>query len=140
MAARRVALSVVACLAATGCSPSDNVAEVSGTLRVNGRPGRRVFIQFIPDGAKATQGPISTAETDAAGRFTLQLHPAGGAEVRPGAVVGWHRVVLTDLRLAESATGHGVPVRFPADYTLPGSTPLTQQVKPGKQSINIEIP
>jgi hypothetical protein len=64
---------------------------------------------------------------------------AGGAK-ELGAVVGSHRVVLTDLQLAASATGQGVPIRLAPEHSLPGSTRLKQEVKPGKQTIEIQVP
>ena len=57
-----------------------------------------------------------------------------------GAVVGYHRVTLSDLRLSESADGRGVPIRFGPEYTLAGSTPLKQEVSPGQQTLRLQIP
>jgi hypothetical protein len=57
-----------------------------------------------------------------------------------GAVVGNHRVTLSDIRLSESADGRGVPTRFGPEYTLAGSTPLKQEVKPGQQTLLLQIP
>jgi hypothetical protein len=33
-----------------------------------------------------------------------------------------------------------VPIRFGPEYTLPGSTPLREEVKEGRQKIEIKIP
>lgn len=109
-------------------------------LTVGGKPGHKMLVQFIPDIDKGTQGPPSIATTDADGRFVLETKPAHVATSQPGAVVGWHRIVLSDLQLAESATGAGVPIRLSQQYTLPGSSPLAQEVKAGKQSIKIDVP
>lgn len=122
-----------------GCGRSYQVAEVEGQLRIGGQPGHKIQIQFIPDVDTGTLGPISTAETDNQGRFVMQLMEGSGAATRPGAVVGWHRVVLSDLQLAASETGNGIPIRLDEKYTLPGSTPLAQEVKEGKQTIEIEV-
>jgi len=130
-------------LTAAGCGPPYQVAEVEGVLLIKGKPAPRVHIQFIPDAARGTRGPISMAETDANGRFTLQLKEGDGSVTKPGAVVGWHRVVLSDLQLAESATGEGVPIRFGQEYMGPTTTPLTQEVKEageGKQTVQIQVP
>lgn len=123
-----------------GCGPSYQVAEVDGVVLTHGQPAEKVHVQFIPDVDKQTQGPVSMADTDSAGHFTLQLLEKDATTPRPGAVVGWHRVVLSDLRLAESATGQGVTIRFGSEYTLPSSTPLKQEVKEGKQTIEIKLP
>ena len=121
-----------------GCQKLEyQVAEVDGVLTIKGQPGRKVHIEFVPtDGAK---GPPSTADTDAQGHFTLHLLVRDGSSP-PGAVIGKHKVVLSDIRLSESADGHGIPIRFGPEYTLPSSTPLTQTVKPEGQSIHIDLP
>ena len=136
-----VAAGLAMILAVAGCSERDyDVAEVDGVVLIRGQPGHKVYIQFIPEVTGETSPPISTAETDASGRFTLQLMEAKDGATRPGAVVGLHRVVLRDLQRAASATGRGVPVRFSQQYTLAGTTPLRQEVKEGQQTIEIKVP
>jgi hypothetical protein len=128
-------------IAVLGCGgKSYQVAEVDGVVLIKGRPGHKIYVQFIPEVGGESSPPTSTAETDASGRFTLHLMEGGGGSTRPGAVVGHHRVVLRDLQLAASATGAGVPIRLPVDYTLAGTTPLTQEVKEGQQTIEINVP
>ena len=128
-------------LVASGCGGSSyDVAEVDGVVLIKGKPGHKLFVQFIPDVIGKGSPPTSTAETDAQGRFTLMLMEGNGESPRAGAVVGTHRVVLRDLQLAASPTGRGVPIRLPANYTLPGSTPLTQEVNEGAQTIEIKVP
>jgi hypothetical protein len=130
--------SIVLVVAMIGCSrPEFETAEVDGLLVIKGQPGRKVHIEFIPEAG--VKGPRSMANTEADGHFTLQLMQRDGSDA-PGAVVGKHRVVLSDKQLSESATGRGVPIRFGSEYTLAGSTPLEQEVKPGKQTLRIEIP
>jgi hypothetical protein len=141
----RVATIVLAigtlALFALGCNDKGyEVAEVDGVLLIDDKPGHKMLIEFIPDVDQGTTGPISTAQTDKDGRFTLVLNGGPGATTQKGAVVGQHRVTLSDLRMAESATGVGVPIRIPSDYSLSSSTPLTHEVKPGKQSIKIKLP
>ena len=123
-----------------GCSKSYQEADVDGVLLIHDEPAPKVRIQFIPDVDKHTLGPPSTANTDAHGHFTLQLIEPGTDATHPGAIVGWHRVVLSDLQLSESETGRGVPIRFGPEYTLPGSTPIAQEVKEGKQTIELRLP
>jgi len=141
-AGRRFRARLIGCLLVlglAGCGKSIPTAEVDGVLIINGKPGDKVRVQFDPDGEKGGHGPPSTAETDATGHFTLELMSDSGKR-KPGAVVGWHRVTLSDIRLSESSTGKGVPIRFGPDYTLPGSTPLQWEVKPDKQTIELKIP
>jgi hypothetical protein len=83
-------------------------------------------------------GPKSVGETGPQGEFTLLLMNRGGTSIL-GAVVGTHKVILSEMRLAESPDGHGVPIRFGAEYTLASSMPLKQEIKSGKQTIRLEI-
>jgi len=131
---------LIGALETAGCGRSYHVAEVDGQLLAHGQPASKVKIQFLPDIDRGSRGPVSTAETDATGHFKLQWKERGEDTAQPGAVVGWHRVVLSDMKLAESETGQGVPLRFGAEYTQPGSTPLRQEVKEGKQTIEITVP
>lgn len=123
-----------------GCQRSPPIAEVDGVLLVDGQPARKMRVQFVPDAAFGTSGPPSAAETDDQGRFTLTLNEGHLARARSGAVVGHHRVALTDLQLAESPTGRGLPLRLKSEYMLPASTPLRQEVREGRQTIEIRIP
>jgi hypothetical protein len=138
MRALRMATFVSAALLA-GCGPGYRVAEVDGLLTIQGKPGKKVNVQFVPDIDKETKGPLSSADTDDEGRFTLVIRQNQDQE-QSGAVVGWHRVVFSDLQLAESPTGRGVPLRFKDDYLRPNTTPVRQQVVDGKQTIKIDIP
>jgi hypothetical protein len=133
-------LASLAIATLSGCKKSYNTADVEGVLKINGQPGHKVRIQFVPDVDAGTKGPSSIADTDSHGRFKLLLAEGDLANARPGAVVGHHCVALTDLQLAESPTGRGVPIRFKSDYALPGTTPLRQEVKDGQQTIEINIP
>jgi hypothetical protein len=123
-----------------GCGPSYHVAEVDGVLLVQGKPAPKVQLQFLPDIDAQTTGPVSFAETDAQGKFSLSLRAPNSSENPPGAVVGSHRVVLTDMELAASATGRGVPIRFGPEYSSIASTPLKQVIKEGKQTIELHVP
>jgi hypothetical protein len=134
------AAASIVILPAIGCGEAYTTAEVDGVVTIKGEPGHKIFVQFTPDFEHGTQGPQSFAETNAKGKFTLELRQKDGTPLGKGAIVGWHRVVLSDQQLAESATGAGLPIRLPPEYSLPGSTPLTQEVKAGKQEITIEIP
>lgn len=136
----RFGFVIVLSLLAIGCGgPAYEVAEVSGVLMLKGKPGDKVMIQFIPDTQTVENLPSSVAETDADGRFVLRLMLRDGGQ-KSGAVVGSHRVILNDLKLAESETGRGVAMRFDPSYAMVGSTPLTQQVAPGEQTIELTAP
>jgi len=132
--------SLVVAAVICGCGgPAYEVAEVNGTVTINGQPGHQLRVQFVPNVDAGTSGPTSTGDTDKQGRFTLEMRESPTSEVRPGAVVGNHLVVFTDLQLAASATGAGIPVRVKPEYALPGTTPLTKQVAAGSQTIEIQF-
>lgn len=133
--------ALLAAVALAGCGGSSyQVAEVDGVLLIGGQPGHQVQVQFFPDVAGESSPPPSMATTDGEGCFSLRLMEGAGGSTRAGAVVGTHRVVLRDLQLAASATGAGVPIRLGQPYTLPGSTPLRQEIVAGKQTIEIQVP
>src|SRR4051794_4970198 len=78
---------------AAGCS-GPKLVPVSGQVTLNGRPLKNVRVEFHPDPDQGASGPSSSGVTDDDGRFTLICPARANA---PGAVVGHHRVVLSDL-------------------------------------------
>src|SRR5438128_12131871 len=113
---------------ALGCSGGPRPAEVTGTVRLNGKPLANVMVEFNPD---APTGVRSTGTTDEHGRYELVCD-----DQQPGALVGPHRVVLHDLgiyggkflgrKLEQAGTKDGPtlkPSRIPSKY---GSTDHTQ--------------
>ncbi|WP_428306667.1 hypothetical protein [Lacipirellula sp.] len=132
-----IAIAAISC----GCSDREyEIAEVEGVVTINGRPGDGIRVEYAPDGSQDGKGPSSTAETDDQGRFQLQFYDDDIGSMQRGAAVGWHPIVVTDRRLAESATGRNLRMRLPAEYMSIGSTPLKREVVSGKQSHEITIP
>jgi hypothetical protein len=134
-----------------GCSGSEpTLAEVKGQLKMNGKPLKNVKVEFQPDPDKGTRGTGSTGVTDEQGNFTLKY-----SETKTGAIVGHHRVILSDLDLFGNVfVGRGdyrnedgkggqreVPklARFPDMYGDLANTPLRQEVTPGMSPITLEI-
>src|SRR5262249_30714677 len=71
------------------------VAPVSGTVTMNGKPLVKAQVTFQPIGGNNQDpGPGSCGITDAQGRFTLLLLD----KEKPGAVVGKHRVMISNFR------------------------------------------
>src|SRR5262249_19088967 len=125
-------------LAIVGCSkPPYEIAEVDGALLIKGQPAKKVHIEFVPDAG--TNGPRSAGDTDDQGKFVLHVLERDGSSPL-GAVVGKHKITLTDMQLAESATGQGIPIRFGSEYGVSSSTPLSREVGPAKQTIEIQVP
>jgi hypothetical protein len=137
-------------LAAAGCNRGPQVAEVAGTIKLDGKPMTNVKVMFMPDPQKGTVGPISAGLTDDQGHFNLTCE-----DERPGAVVGWHKVVLfdSDQNLYRTPR-HGrrdddEPVakvkprpkgpHVPDKYSAAGKTPLDMEVKATKNELEITL-
>ena len=131
-----------------GCAKQLPVAEVEGVVKAGGKPLPRIRIQFYPDPHKKTLGPVSAAATDDEGRFKLLC-----ADERMGAIVGWNRIVMTDMNVSlRRPERHGrrddeerllafkvPPTRIPEKYTSPEATPLSIEIKPEKQHLEFEV-
>src|SRR5262245_5902304 len=150
-ATRLLALVPAAVLVASGCSDGVKLVPVTGKVTMNGRPLKNVRVAFHPDPDKKTTGPSSTAVTDADGNFSLVCQERGNA---PGAVAGFHRVIVSDLDVfGDVFVGRGdyrsedpkgpkeVPKfpRFPAAYSDLSQTPLKIEVKPDMDPVPLEI-
>jgi hypothetical protein len=131
--------------AAAGCSraPSYQLAEVEGVVKFKGKPVPNVRVEFLPDVKGLVEVPRSTATTDKEGRFRLMTD-----DQRPGAVVGPHRVVVSDpeiygniksIREMESKDFKFKPSRIPSHLSDAAKTPLRQEVKPEKQTIVLNL-
>ena len=147
--AARAAVALVAFGLAAGCSTGPTLAPVTGTVTMNGKPLRNVKVAFHPDPDKKTEGLGSTGTTDDAGAFTLTYDDG-----RPGAVVGHHRVILTDLDpFGNVVVGRGdyrtenprgpkeTPMRprFSDTYSTLSRTPIQVEVKPGMSPVTVEV-
>jgi hypothetical protein len=132
-----------------GCQRGPTFVEVNGTVRLNGKPLAGVQVQFLPDPQRGTTGPRSTAVTDDNGSYSL-----ASDDERPGAMVGIHRVLVSDLidygmphvkrkemdridpkLLQEKASKNRVPKRY-ADVL---TTPWSIEVKPNASPIDLDL-
>lgn len=140
---------LLAALLAAGCSGDPPLAEVSGKVVLNGQPLKNVRVDFQPDPDKGTRGKGATGVTDDNGNFTLKYDGA-----KPGAVVGHHKVTVTDLdTFGNVFVGRGdyrtedpkgpketpMKSRFAAEYSELPNTPLTVEVKPGMGPVTLEV-
>jgi len=138
------ATAVLACLGAiavAGCGKKPPLAQVEGTVRLDGRPLADALVCFLPDPDRGTSGPRSVAVTDDSGRYRLRCD-----DQRDGAVLGWHRVLLEDMLLysvsRQDRAGGARPAlasRLPARYTAANETPLSFEIKPGTQTIDVDL-
>jgi len=135
------AIVLLLTLAPAGCRHRAAVAEVEGTVRIEGRPLENVLVVFFPDPSKGTDGPASKGVTDAAGHYRLRCE-----DQRDGAVIGWHRVVLEDLAVytaprdegAATTSADGVS-RIPRTYRSASGTPLRIEISPSGGTHDIHI-
>jgi hypothetical protein len=71
----------------SGCAEGLKVAEVSGTVTMNGEPMEFIHVEFWPE-----TGPRSFGKTDASGKYTLKTDD----HTQSGAALGKHKVALRD--------------------------------------------
>src|SRR5262249_38155963 len=132
--------ALAACLpAAAGCARPSR-GEVEGTVRHQGKPLANVLVTFFPDPDQGGTGVRAAGQADAQGRYRLR-----GENQREGAAAGWYRVVVEDLaasaapREADGTLTRRPPVRFPPRFGDPLQTPLRKQVRPGVQSLDLDL-
>jgi hypothetical protein len=127
-------------LAASGCGgPAHQFGTVEGTVRLKGKPVEGIYLEFTPDPDKGGRGPSSQGTSGPDGRYTLKY--ADPKTSAAGAVVGWHRVLAYDLKRPTAAQGEAPkPSRVADTYSQLGTTPLKFEVKPGSQTIDIDLP
>ncbi|MBN2023837.1 MAG: hypothetical protein JW809_13710 [Pirellulales bacterium] len=138
-------------VAISGCGRRAPRATVEGTLRFRGKPLDNCLVTFLPASASETKAPHSRGLTDREGKFRLCCD-----NQEDGAAVGSHRVTIQDLSVSTGVRrrDHGaadadvdenapaLPVhrsRVPGKYTSPATTPVSKEVKPGHQVIDLDI-
>lgn len=135
-----VVLSAAVCV--MGCGSKPTMTEVFGIVKLDGAPMPDALVEFLPDPDKGTNGPRSSGKTDSEGRFRLMRD-----DEQMGAVVGWHRVLIQDMRTfpppREQHKGGVPPVmppsRIAAQYQNASRTPLRQEVKPESPTIVVDV-
>jgi hypothetical protein len=120
-----------------GCGkPSTGLAEVSGTVKFDGKPVSGVVVTFYPIVAPGEpRQAFSRATTDAVGKYTLMSEDG-----KPGAVVGKHKVVVSwPVRSGHEVAKSPPPFAIPLRYTVVAETPIEKQVNAGPNSIDIDV-
>jgi len=113
---------LLACLAATGCGDWWlRITQVSGTIRVDGKPTRGIQVVFQPVDASR---PRALARTDKDGVFHLGRQGPGN---RQGAASGKYKVLLLI-----DTDGEGGAV-IPPEYNVKST--LEFDVIPGKANV-----
>jgi hypothetical protein len=124
-----------------GCGEkSPEFGQVEGVVKIKGKPKSGIAVRFLPDPTKGNDLPINaTGTSDESGKY--RLHYVFKGKEGDGAPVGWNRVMLDDTRLGGIPQGAPIPPRlFPAEYGSSATTPLSFEVKPGPQTIDLEVP
>jgi hypothetical protein len=120
-----------------GCGPGGpELAEVSGTVTLDGKPVPNAVLTFIPTG-----GTTSYGMTNAEGKYKMMF-----TDTKSGAMLGTHSVELQVKRYSKDeviemkAAGMDATtdfVQIPKKYNKPGA--LTAEVKKGKNTINFQL-
>ena len=112
------AAAIVATL--VGCGAAEpSLAEVHGTVRLDGKPLANAMLEFNPE-----QGDTSYGTTNEAGKYRLRFD-----RKRAGAVIGKHKVRIT--------TEEESRVRLASRYHE--ETELVENVAPGTNRIDFEL-
>lgn len=121
----RILRVLALCTLLGGCGEGFQTAEVSGSVKVDGKPAPGLMIQFEPDDGNGTKLPPSIGYTNADGQFVL---------VRPGrktgTVVGKHTVRIM--------TGEGGDLVILNGRKITG-TVSQREVTPGPNVIDVEL-
>ncbi len=130
-----VVLLLVSVLA--GCSKKiPELGLVNGAVTLNGKKLDGIRVEFLPDPEKGNMAESSFGESDAEGNFSLSF---SGKDNTPGAAVGQHRVVLWDYVAMNTRDADAMPSRISDKFNLAARTPILLEVKPGQQTIDIEL-
>jgi hypothetical protein len=124
-----------------GCSePRPEFTDVSGVVRVNGKPDRGLLVRFTPDSDKGNPfQAFATGTTDDQGKYTLKYE--FGGEEGTGAGAGWYRVTIIDTKVGYTPQGRKPkPSTVPYIYGNTSTTPLIVEVKPGApQTLDLDV-
>jgi hypothetical protein len=133
--------SVCLIIAVGGCGgdPEPEFAKVEGIVRLNGKPRHGLRVNFLPDSEKGNDwNAIGRGTTDQNGKYSLRFEYKDKEGL--GAPVGWNRVIIQDATRPPTPQGQTPPPPlFPPTYGNPATTPLLKEVKPGEQTIDLEI-
>ncbi|MDR1958326.1 MAG: carboxypeptidase-like regulatory domain-containing protein [Planctomycetaceae bacterium] len=109
-----------------GCNSNEGPAKVTGVIRLDGQPLPEATVSFTPDDPGAFS---SGGGTDQNGQYELFY-----AEGKTGALPGNYKVTVSTGRPWDN-----VPEKVPEKYRELKTTDLVYTIKPGKQTIDIEL-
>ncbi len=110
------------------------LANVEGVVHVNGQPRGGLVVRFLPEPSPGKQTSVTGAGiTDDQGHYVLQNIVKG--QISPGTPVGTNRVLIEDATRGNARKSPAIP----QTYNSPANTPLTKEVKPGDNTINLDL-
>jgi hypothetical protein len=122
---RQAAVSLIASgVLMVGSADPSSIAEVTGTITYGGKPVSGVSVQLVPKDGKS---PLGRGTADESGRYTI-----GRAMGKKGCAAGAYSV-----RLSEQDPG-SQQLNIPEEMSMKST--LTLDVKPGRNTFDIEIP
>lgn len=130
-----VALSLAGC----GGEKLPEFGQVTGVVKARGKPQKGLAVSFTPDPGQGNDVPyIATGKTDDQGKYTVSYAFKGNQG--PGAAVGWNIVTVFDTRYNSIPQGAPIPrPLFSNSYSNTSTSPLKFEVKPGEQTIDLEV-
>ncbi|HEX6960523.1 MAG TPA: hypothetical protein VF175_01540 [Lacipirellula sp.] len=137
---RALSACLLIALTSIGCAePVPEFGQVSGVVKARGKPLMNAVVTYMPDPSQGNNWPINAiATTNDDGQYELKYAYKGEEGV--GAPVGWHVVTVVDTRYSSIPQGQPLPPRlFPLAYSNPTTTPLKIEVKPGEQTIDLNL-
>lgn len=99
------------------------LAEVSGTVTLDGKALAGATVQFIPDETKGTKGLPAQGVTDENGHFELTTLR------HKGAPIGFHKVMVEARRPRKGPMDTQSPSLIPLAYNDPKKSGLSFEVK-----------
>ena len=92
---------------ALGCGGNDNLARVTGTVKLDGQPLPNAFVIFSP----VSGGTTSYGRTDQAGQYEMMFN-----DDEKGAWIGANRVQISTGDVSARGEGSGAREKVPASY------------------------
>jgi hypothetical protein len=143
-------IGTLALAAFVGCTHTPPpVTEVEGVVLLNEIPLPKAHVEFVPDLQHFGAEMNSIGATDEKGKFQLTCH----FKSQPGAVVGKHRVVVTEVPVTAEMRGMDQTSQrklnsylasltnrpIPERYGSAGKTPVIIEVTKEQKSYQIKL-
>jgi hypothetical protein len=119
-------ISVVFLVTTIGCQKNPAIGKVTGTVTLDGKPLPNASVTFHPDNSNTIP---SLGGTDPNGKYELFY-----TDGKTGAIPGQYTVTIST-----GQAWNNIPETVPSQYLDKTTSELQFVVKPGNQTINIEL-